>query len=200
MSEKYNFLLILRTASRNPYFYSVFGKSRSSFVKNTLFLKTSKNQGQKKKVRFRHICAFFGGPRNPYFCSVSKAPKRGGSIKLSWSDAGGVQLRTRKHIYIYISAATAWNAFVLFGGGGFFTLMPRHVLCRLNASPRTAMSIKEDLGLPMVDSGPASVLQRLLVAWVVCLEAISVLQKYNKIFKQLNDTYFDRHFRDPLEM
>ena len=65
------------------------------------FLKTSKNQGQKKKVRFRHIWAFFGGPRNPYFCSVSKAPKRGGSIKLSWSDAGGVQLRTRKHIYIY---------------------------------------------------------------------------------------------------
>ena len=66
------------------------------------FLKKSKNQGQKKKVQFRHIWACFREARNPYFCSVLKAPKKGGSIKLFQSDGQGVQLRTRQHIYIYI--------------------------------------------------------------------------------------------------
>ena len=95
-----SFFLLLRRTSRNPYFCSVFGTSGSGIVEKSTFLKTSKNQGQKKKVQYRHICLRFLGSRNPYFCSVFEASKKWGSIKLSWSDENGVQLRTRKHIYI----------------------------------------------------------------------------------------------------
>ena len=67
--------------SPNPYFCSVFGTSRSGIVEKCTFLKTSKNQGQKKKLHYRHICHHFLG--NPYFCSVFEASKKWGSIKLS---------------------------------------------------------------------------------------------------------------------
>ena len=66
------------------------------------FLKKSKNQGQNKKMQFRHIWSCFREARNPYFYSVLMAPKKGGSIKLFLGDGQGVQLSTRQHIYIYI--------------------------------------------------------------------------------------------------
>ena len=100
-----SFFLLLRVKSRNPYFCSVFGMSRSGIVEKCTFLKTSKNHGQKQKLHFRHICLSFLGARNPEFVVFSR-PQKGGvqlSSLSSWSDQNGVQLRTRKHIYIYIS-------------------------------------------------------------------------------------------------
>ena len=45
-----SFFLRLRVRSRNPYFCSVFGTSQRDIVEKCTFLKTSKNQGQKKSA------------------------------------------------------------------------------------------------------------------------------------------------------
>ena len=46
------------------------------------FSETSKNQGQKKKLSFRHIClSFGGGPETPIFVVFSR-PQKGG-VQLS---------------------------------------------------------------------------------------------------------------------
>ena len=83
LSQFSRFSFICASGLRNPYFYSVFGTSPSAIVEKCTYLKTSKNQGQKNKLSFRHICLAFFGSRNPYFCSVFEAPQRWGSIKLS---------------------------------------------------------------------------------------------------------------------
>ena len=88
-----------------PLFLKCFRDVTKRHRKKCAFLKTSKKQGQKKKVHFRHIWAHFRKPRNPYFYSVWKAYKNWGSIKLSWNDGNVVQIRSRKHIYIYIQTA-----------------------------------------------------------------------------------------------
>ena len=83
LSQMSRFFLLLRVTSRNPFFVVFSGRHEAGSSKNARFLKPSKNQRQKRKLHFRHICLSFLGARNPYFCSVFEASKRWGPIKLS---------------------------------------------------------------------------------------------------------------------
>ena len=64
---KVPFFLILRTTSRNPYFCSVFGTSRSDIVKNAFFWKPLKTRDRKKKSAFSTYLSAFSRATKPLF-------------------------------------------------------------------------------------------------------------------------------------
>ena len=66
---------------RNLYFYSVFGTSPDATAEKGTFPKPPKNQGQKKKLNFQHLCPFLGGHEAPMFVVFERPPK--GWVQLS---------------------------------------------------------------------------------------------------------------------
>ena len=64
---KVPFFLLLRMTSRNPYFCSVFGTSRSGIVKNAFFWKPLKTRDRKKKCIFDIFERVFAGHETPIF-------------------------------------------------------------------------------------------------------------------------------------
>ena len=98
-----SFFLRLRVTSRNLYFCSVFGTSQSGIVEKCTFLKTSKNQGQKKKVHYQHICLSFFGPETPIFIVFSMPQKSGVQLSsLEVTKMGFNYAPVSIYIYIYL--------------------------------------------------------------------------------------------------
>ena len=106
-----SFFLRLRVTSRNPYFCSVFGTSQSGIVEKCTFLKTSKNQGQKKKCIIDIFALVFWGPETPIFIVFSRPQKSGVQLsslevtKMGFNYAPvsmHIYIYTHIHIYIYI--------------------------------------------------------------------------------------------------
>ena len=102
ISQMSRFSFFYTGRPETPIFVVFSGRQEAAPSKNARFWEPLKTR-DRKKVQYQHICLRFLGSQNPYFCSVFEASKKWGSIKLSWSDENGVQLRTRKHIYIYLS-------------------------------------------------------------------------------------------------
>ena len=108
--EKWRFIEAHKAFSHFSHFFGFASCVRNLYLwdfircdrRKSHFSETPKNQGQGKNWFFDIFLPCFFGPRNHCFCRVFEAPERRGSIKLAWTAENGVQLRTRKHICVYI--------------------------------------------------------------------------------------------------